>query len=406
MVDLPPPPVAHGSTRVTRPGRTEGAEQRPDLPERAPRTFPCPQCGADLEYFIGELALRCPHCRHIEPIDLEGKEPIEEQDYAQRLDWLKELHPRGAQISENPSAPGSKSDAASSGPSEEVECASCGAGIAFVGNLTSTRCAYCGTPIQRDRIHTSPERIPVDAVLPFEVDKDAARAAIDRWVSGRWFAPSKFVEKRIREGLQGVYLPYWTFDLLTFTRYRGRRGDHHREQVGRGKNRRTVTRTKWRPAAGKFQHFFDDILSLAAKSVQGPALLQLEPWPLERLQPFRPEFLAGLQARTYDTELEQGFQEARSRAEGALRNQVRARIGGDVQQIDSMDVRLDAIEYKHLLLPVWLLTYRHKGKPYNVVINATTGEVFGERPYSAAKIGCLVALGIAALLLILLVRAL
>ena len=83
-----------------------------------------------------------------------------------------------------------------------------------------------------------------------------------------------------------------------------------------------------------------------------------------------------------------------------------ARIGGDVQQITSMDVRYDAVQFKHLLLPVWLLTFRHKGKPYNVVINAVTAEVHGERPYSAAKIGCLVAVIVAVIALIFLLRAL
>ena len=48
--------------------------------------------------------------------------------------------------------------------------------------------------------------------------------------------------------------------------------------------------------------------------------------------------------------------------------------------------RYEAITFKHLLLPVWLLAYRYKDKPYRVVVNACTGEVQGERPYSWVKI--------------------
>ena len=42
--------------------------------------------------------------------------------------------------------------------------------------------------------------------------------------------------------------------------------------------------------------------------------------------------------------------------------------------------------YKHLLLPVWILAYKYGEKTYQVVVNAATGEVQGERPYSWIKI--------------------
>ena len=74
---------------------------------------------------------------------------------------------------------------------------------------------------------------------------------------------------------------------------------------------------------------------------------------------------------------------------------MRSRIGGDEQRIDSINSRYDAISFKHLLLPVWLLAYRYHDKVYQVVVNASTGEVQGERPYSWIKITLFV-LGIAA----------
>ena len=42
--------------------------------------------------------------------------------------------------------------------------------------------------------------------------------------------------------------------------------------------------------------------------------------------------------------------------------------------------------FKHLLLPIWLLTVIYAGKPFQVCINGVTGEVQGRRPYSKAKI--------------------
>jgi hypothetical protein len=91
--------------------------------------------------------------------------------------------------------------------------------------------------------------------------------------------------------------------------------------------------------------------------------------------------------------------------EAALEVDVRQRIGGDEQRITSMHPAFSAITFKHLLLPVWLLAYRYHEKVYQVMINAATGEVQGERPWSWVKITFAVLLGvIAAVGLFLVVR--
>ncbi len=74
---------------------------------------------------------------------------------------------------------------------------------------------------------------------------------------------------------------------------------------------------------------------------------------------------------------------------------MKRRIGGDVQRIHGIDTEFGALTYKHLLLPVWLLVYRFRGKPYQVAVNAVTGEVQGARPWSFWKIFFAVVLGLA-----------
>jgi hypothetical protein len=182
---------------------------------------------------------------------------------------------------------------------------------------------------------------------------------------------------------------------MTDTRYTGQRGEHYWVTVGSGKKQRRVRKTRWYPAAGRFQLFFDDVLVAAATGIPKPRVDALEPWPLTECKPFSGELLAGFLARTYDVELDRGFDEARTRIERALRAESMRRIGGDTQRIDTMDVAYDALTFKHLLLPVWMLAYRWHGKAYQVVVNAGTGEVQGDRPYSWIKI-LLAALAVAA----------
>lgn len=335
------------------------------------RIFPCQQCGADLTFNIGQQDLKCPYCGYQQQLELPPEAQIVERDFEAMLARIAERRARGQSETQETS---------------EVRCESCGATVVFLGTLTSSECAYCGSPIQRENVHDAPQRVPVDGVLPFLIEREAAAESLRRWVRTRWFAPNDFLRRGVQGVFHGVYLPYWTFDALTFNRYRGQRGVSVTYTVGSGKDQRTVTRIDWYPVSGSFQRFFDDVLELAAVGLPRALTIALEPWPFERLVPFNQQVLAGFQARTYDIPLDQGFVQARSRIDEAIRAEVRQRIGGDQQRIDSLQTEYSAITYKHLLLPLWLMSYRYRDKPYQVAVNAATGEVQGERPYSWVKI--------------------
>ena len=138
----------------------------------------------------------------------------------------------------------------------------------------------------------------------------------------------------------------------------------------------------------------------ALRSLPQKLLHGLEPWPTERLVPFTDQALAGKLAHTYEIELDAAFHLGKERIEGELTSDVKRRIGGDLQQIQSQETSYSALTYKHVLLPVWILAYRYGGKPYRVVVNAVTGQVNGERPYSPIKIGIAVFFGVVVAILL------
>ncbi len=275
----------------------------------------------------------------------------------------------------------------------------------FEGRLTATQCAFCGTPMQREAARVAEGRIPVDAVLPFGIDREQARASLARWVRSRWFAPNRFRREGVGGRFSGVYLPFWTFDSHTVNAFSGERGDHYHVTVGSGRNRRRVRRTRWRPVSGRFERFFDDVLVLACSTEDQSLVARINLWPLERLKPYDQAYLSGFLARTYDLELDAGFETARARMDATLREEVRRRIGGDQQRIHHLRTLHDPITYKHVLLPLWLLTYRWKNRTHRVVINAVTGGVSGERPWSWVKITCTVlAVAVAAAVVLMLLQ--
>ena len=52
--------------------------------------------------------------------------------------------------------------------------------------------------------------------------------------------------------------------------------------------------------------------------------------------------------------------------------------------------------FKHILVPIWLLTYDYAAKHYQVVINGFTGHIAGKYPKSWVKILFAVLAGLAA----------
>jgi hypothetical protein len=364
--------------RPTTPGTTQGAGQRID--EGKGRIFPCEKCGADLKFAIGQQSLQCPFCGWTKAMVLDANATVVEHDFRAMLGRIAEQRRKG------------QTDGVGT---SEVRCSSCGATVVFSGTLTSTECACCGTPLQREHVHDAADRVPVDGVLPFIVEQKRAQQYLKQWVESRWFAPNEFRQRGVNGRFNGIYLPFWTFDSMTFNVFAGQRGEHYTVVEGEGQNRREVRKTRWYPVSGSFQRFFDDVLVCAATGLPNNVLLSLEPWPMEKCLTFSQELLAGFLAQTYAVPLDTGFQDAKSRIEGAIHQEVRARIGGDEQRIDSVRTRYDAISYKHLLLPVWLLAYKFGDATYRVVVNASTGEVQGERPYSWIKIAIAVVVPLA-----------
>ena len=348
---------------------TQGAGQRID--EGKGRVFPCEQCGADLKFEIGQHSLQCPYCGFTKPLEIAEGAAVAEHDFRAMLARVREKRQRGQTETLG---------------TTEVRCDSCGATVVFSGTLTSTECVCCGSPIQRENAHTGEDRVPVDGVVPFQIDRPRAAENLRQWVQSRWFAPSDFRQRGGQGRFNGVYLPFWTFDAMTSNSYAGQRGEHYWVEEGSGHNKRRVRHTRWWPVSGRFQRFFDDVLVCAATGISSSLMQALEPWPFEKTLPFNQPVLAGFFAQTYAVPLDNGFQEAKGRIDAAIAQEVRQRIGGDEQRVDSIGSRFEALTYKHLLLPVWLLAYKYNDKSYQVVVNASTGEVQGERPYSWIKI--------------------
>ena len=288
-------------------------------------------------------------------------------------------------------------------PAQEIEetrvstCPNCAAQVEFDALTHSKECPFCATPVVTD---TGTHRhIKPRGVLPFHLNERAAHKAMEEWLGKLWFAPNG-LQDYARKGrkLDGIYVPYWTFDADTKSSYHGARGTEYRvnRTVTRNGKTQTISETKvrWRSVSGRVARFFDDVLVLASRALPKKYTDALAPWDLAALEPYRPEFLAGFRAEAYAVELDEGYVEAREHMDKVILRDVKFDIGGDRQRVHSVDTTISDVTFKHILLPVWMAAYKYRGETYRFVVNGRTGRVQGERPWSAWKIGFAVVLGL------------
>ena len=355
-------------------------ESREKTVDPKERLFPCGQCGAKVAFEPGTDALKCPYCQHVTPIDAIDLE-IEEQDFRAELERLA-----ATDVVEEHAT---------------IKCTACAAEVDRPPHVDAMACPYCDHNIVATA--TSRKLIRPASLLPFHINRKEATTLFRTWLKSLWFAPSKLKKAaQLDSKLSGMYIPYWTYDSDTLTNYVGQRGEHYWDterytaiETGKSVTRtRRVRKTRWYPAAGVVSRQFDDVLVPASHSLPDKHINALEPWDLENLIPYADDYLAGFIAESYQVELAPGFDIARVRMEPIIRQDINRDIGGDEQRIHQMHTEHRSITYKHILLPVWVSAYRWKNKVYRFIINARTGEVRGERPYSPIKIGAVILAGL------------
>lgn len=330
----------------------------------------CKNCAAKLTFAPGTTSLKCEYCGAENEIQIKDVE-IEEIDFHEFLQSGQDSAPKQEVIT--------------------IKCDACGAETTFDPNLVSQDCAFCATPLIVKNGTTS-SVIQPKSILPFKVTEKDALERYRQWLKKLWFAPNKLKKYARHKGkFDGMYIPYWTYDSQTHTRYRGQRGDDYQETEtytnDKGETEtRTVTKTRWTYVSGNVNRFFDDVLVVASHSLPGKYIDRLEPWDLSSLIPFDEKFITGFKTEKYQLGLEDGYSTAQNKMERVIRDDIRRDIGGDHQKIDQMDPHFSDITFKHILLPIWLNAYKYNQKTYRFMVNGRTGEVQGERPYSWIKI--------------------
>lgn len=341
--------------------------------------FPCSGCGANMLFDPESQSLTCSYCSS--KIDIEGGcGEIKEYDFnsaeeSMSHDWGNETR--------------------------VIHCESCGAETVLDLNSTAQFCAFCGSShIVRNEgaAHIVPE-----SLVPFKITQQKAVKQFGEWIRKKLFAPNSLKNSYQSERIKGVYIPCWTYDSETYSTYTGEGGTYYYETVTewvqengkRVMRTRQVRKIRWWPTSGTYSEFFDDVLVNASKQIDGRMMDKLEPFNLNELVQYKPEFLSGFLAERYSIGFKDGWETAKVSIDNDIRSGVIRKINADEVRNLRINTFYDKVKFKHILLPVWISAYKYKNKLYRYMVNGQTGEVQGQAPVSFWKVALAVILGAA-----------
>lgn len=336
-------------------------------------TYQCPQCGAALKYKPGTDFLHCDYCGMDTPINSKKVDDVQELDFDTYAEQAETLSTKATKV---------------------ISCRTCGAESTFDESMKSVECPYCATPLIVSDAYEE-RLVQPSYLLPFKISDNEIGSYMSVWISRRWFAPNKLKSRALYDRRQqGVYIPCWTYDAQTETDYTGERGDDYTTTVGVGKNRRTETRTRWSDVSGHISLFFDDVMVPASKIITTQVMTEISNWDMMNMVEADNRFLSGFITEKYNINMQTGYAAAKSKMESDIDYAICQDIGGDRQRVHSKKMSFSDVKFKLILLPVYMSSYTYNNKLYHFFVNARTGRVTGDRPYSVAKIALAITAGL------------
>jgi hypothetical protein len=271
-----------------------------------------------------------------------------------------------------------------------VRCQSCQAISVFDPERIGQRCDFCGSsalvPHEEIKEAFSPE-----SLLPMKVSEPEVREGIRKWYGSRWFAPNRLKHAALTDTVKGLYIPYWTFDAQVRADWTAESGYYYYETEAytdaQGKRQtRRVRKIRWQWSSGSLQHFFDDELVAASRGVTPDLLRKVEPFPTGELVPYKAGYLSGWVVERYQIDLVNAAQHARAAMDRKIEALCAQQVPGDTHRNLRVSADYTGQTFKHILVPVWLLTYTFGRRNFQVVINGFTNAIAGHYPKSWVKI--------------------
>lgn len=323
--------------------------------------YKCPACGGKIEFNSTLQKLKCPYCdTEYEAEALRAYDEALGQQGQDEMEW--ETPKRCWQEGE--------ADALHS-----YVCSSCGGEIVCEKTTAATNCPFCGNPVvMTERLSGM---LKPDYVIPFKLNKQAAKAGLARHLQGKRLLPKVFKDQNHIDEIKGVYVPFWLFDAdaAADIRYKATRVRTW------GDSNYIYTETSFYSVLRGGSIGFDRVPVDGSSKMADDLMESIEPYNFADAVDFQTAYLSGYLADKYDVTAEQSVERANARVKKSTEQAFAATVQGYATVMpESSSVRLANGKAKYALYPVWLLNTTWEGQRYTFAMNGQTGKFVGDLP--------------------------
>lgn len=322
--------------------------------------YKCPCCGGAIEFDSTLQKMKCPYCdTEFEVETLKAYDEALKNEGADRMEW---------------DTAGGESWGEEDGVTVYV-CESCGGEVVCDDTTAATACPFCDNPVVMKGKLAGDLR--PDYVIPFKLDKEAAKRAMLEHFKGKPLLPKAFKDENHIDEIKGVYVPFWLFDADADAAFR-----YNATKV------RTWTDSNYRYT--KTSHYsvqraghiaFDRVPVDGSSKMADDLMESVEPYDFSEAVDFQTAYLAGYLADRYDVDAVQSVERANQRIKASTEEEFRRTVHGytTVNQVAS-NIALSDNRSHYALYPVWILNTTWRDQKYTFAMNGQTGKFVGNLP--------------------------
>jgi DNA-directed RNA polymerase subunit RPC12/RpoP len=324
--------------------------------------FKCPCCGGSIEFDSSVQKMKCPFCdTEFDVGTLSEYAQTVEEEQPEDMSWSDEA--------------GSEWQDGESEGLRTYVCKSCGGEIVADENTAASTCPFCGNPIVMTG-KLSGELRP-DILIPFKLDKKAAKAGLMKHLEGKKLLPKIFKDQNHIDEIRGIYVPFWLFNTEADAniRYRGTRTRFWSD------SKYNYTETSYFLINRGGTIGFEKVPVDGDSKIPDDLMESIEPYDLKEAVPFQAAYLAGYLADRYDVDSEKSAPRANERVKKSVERAFEETVTGYATVMtENSSVQLRDGSAQYALLPVWILNTTWEGKHYLFAMNGQTGKFVGDLP--------------------------
>lgn len=329
--------------------------------------YKCPCCNAPLIFGSADQQMKCEYCDNTFDIEtLRSFTDSKKPDSLPDVEWE--------------AIPGEQWNSEEEAAIRSFLCDACGGELITDAHTSATFCPYCGNPaILPGRLSGT---VKPDAIIPFRTTREDAKAAFLKLCKGKILLPKFFTEEHQLEKITGVYVPFWLYDC-----HADFDGSYHATRIHTWSDSRyTYTKTDHYLLNRRADAGYSGIPMDGSNKMEDVFMESIEPYDYGALTSFDMAYLSGFLADKYDVESKAGVERIRQRVEQSMNDRLQSSFLGFSTVIPaSKKLQIDHSKARYVLLPVWMLNTKYRGKTYTFAMNGQTGKMTGSLPICPKK---------------------